>query len=128
MCCARRLHRPGDPRGDDWVPVGGASLLRVPVGKLHNDRYVPLHPQLKRCSIPGWRTVLTGCARTWSSCPGVAARVDRAVARLAATAGIGKVTAHQLRHTLATQAINRGMSLEAIAALLGHRTMTMTIV
>jgi site-specific recombinase XerD len=29
---------------------------------------------------------------------------------------------------LATQAINRGMSLEAIAALLGHRTMTMTMV
>ena len=30
--------------------------------------------------------------------------------------------------TLATQAINRGMSLEAIAALLGHRTMCMTLV
>jgi hypothetical protein len=26
-----------------------------------------------------------------------------------------------LRHTLATQAVNRGMSLEAIAAMLGHR-------
>ncbi|MER5837074.1 site-specific integrase [Streptomyces sp. NPDC002130] len=35
---------------------------------------------------------------------------------------------HQLRHTLATQAINRGMSLEAIAALLGHKTMEMTMV
>ena len=34
---------------------------------------------------------------------------------------------HQLRHTLATQAINRGMRLEAIAALLGHRTMHMTL-
>jgi hypothetical protein len=38
------------------------------------------------------------------------------------------VTPHQLRHTLATQAINRGMSLEAIAALLGHRSMRMTMV
>ena len=36
--------------------------------------------------------------------------------------------AHRLRHTLATQAINRGMSLEAIAALLGHRSMRMTLV
>jgi hypothetical protein len=35
---------------------------------------------------------------------------------------------HQLRHTLATQAINRGMSLEAIAALLGHRSLSMTLV
>ena len=34
---------------------------------------------------------------------------------------------HQLRHTLATQAINRGMRLEAIAALLGHRSMEMTL-
>src|SRR5438874_9480553 len=34
---------------------------------------------------------------------------------------------HRLRHTLATQAINRGMSLEAIAALLGHRSMDMTM-
>ena len=36
--------------------------------------------------------------------------------------------AHRLRHTLATQAINRGMSLEAIAALLGHRSMRMTLI
>jgi hypothetical protein len=34
---------------------------------------------------------------------------------------------HQLRHTLATQAINRGMSLEAIAAMLGHRRLDMTL-
>jgi len=32
-----------------------------------------------------------------------------------------------MRHTLATQAINRGMSLEAIAALLGHHSMDMTL-
>ena len=38
------------------------------------------------------------------------------------------MTPHQLRHTLATQAINRGMSLEAIAALLGHKSMRMTMV
>jgi hypothetical protein len=31
------------------------------------------------------------------------------------------------RHTLATQAINRGMTLEAIAALLGHRSLDMTL-
>jgi hypothetical protein len=35
---------------------------------------------------------------------------------------------HQLRHTLATQCLNRGMSLEAIAALLGHRSPRMTLV
>jgi len=35
---------------------------------------------------------------------------------------------HRLRHTLATQAINCGMRLEAIAALLGHRKMEMTLI
>jgi integrase len=44
-------------------------------------------------------------------------RVDRAVLKVAQAAGIGHVSSHQLRHTLATQAINRGMALEALAAL-----------
>jgi len=57
-----------------------------------------------------------------------ASRVDHAVAKVAATAGLTGVAPHRLRHTLATQAINRGMSLEAIAALLGHRSMRMTMV
>ena len=54
--------------------------------------------------------------------------MDPAVAKVAKAAGIGHVSPHQLRHTLATQAINRGMSLEAIAALLGHRSLRMTMV
>src|SRR5438094_5531452 len=33
-----------------------------------------------------------------------------------------------MRHTPATQAINRGMSLDAIAALLGHKTLAMTMI
>lgn len=32
---------------DAVVPIGSSFWLRVPLGKLHNDRYVPLHPQLK---------------------------------------------------------------------------------
>jgi len=46
--------------------------------------------------------------------------------KIAGEAGIGHVHPHKLRHTLATQAINRGMSIEAIAALLGHRSLDMT--
>jgi integrase len=49
------------------------------------------------------------------------------VATTAKKSGIGTVHPHQLRHTFATQAINRGMRLEAIAALLGHRSMEMTL-
>lgn len=32
---------------DAVVQIGSAYWLRVPVGKLHNDRYIPLYPQLK---------------------------------------------------------------------------------
>jgi len=44
-----------------------------------------------------------------------------------AAAGLPHIHPHQLRHTLATQAINRGMSLEAIAAIPGHRSLDMTL-
>src|SRR6516225_7962839 len=71
--------------------IGDAQWLRVSVGKLHTNRYIPLHPQL------------VDMLAEWSLHP------------------------HQLRHTVATQAVNRGMSLEAIAALLGHRSMYMTM-
>ena len=54
--------------------------------------------------------------------------VHRIVATTAKKAGIGHAHPHQLRHTLATQAINRGMRLETIAELLGHRSMDMTLV
>src|SRR5262249_57370553 len=53
--------------------------------------------------------------------------VTRMINRAGAAAGLGHIHPHQLRHTLATQAINRGMSLEAIAALLGHRSLDMTL-
>jgi len=32
---------------DAVVQIGSAYWLRIPVGKLHNDRFIPLHPQLK---------------------------------------------------------------------------------
>ncbi len=46
--------------------------------------------------------------------------------KVANDAGVGHVHPHQLRHTLATQAVNRGMHLEAVAELLGHRDLKMT--
>jgi hypothetical protein len=54
--------------------------------------------------------------------------VHRIIARIGAIAGIDDMHPHRLRHTLATYANNRGMRLEAIAALLGHRSLEMTLV
>jgi integrase len=117
---------------DSVVQIGSAYWLHVPVGKLRSDRYIPLHPQLKEL-LDAWLAERPASLRT----PYLfvehgqrigEGRVDRAVAKVARAAGIGPVSPHRLRHTLATQAINRGMSLEAIAALLGHRSMRMTMV
>ena len=35
-----------DLEADATVKIGDTHWLRIPVGKLHNDRYIPLHPQL----------------------------------------------------------------------------------
>jgi integrase/recombinase XerD len=118
---------------DAVVQIGSAFWLRIPVGKLHNDRYIPLHPQLKEM-LDDWITshrptgLRSDRLLLERGRPVTSLRVASALDRLSQEAGIGHVTAHQLRHTLATQAINRGMSLDAIAALLGHKTLAMTMI
>jgi site-specific recombinase XerD len=120
------------------VRIGASEWLRVPVGKLRNDRYVPLHPVLVGL-LEDWRTSERGTpdsggdqGQGWLITDGGQPlnryRIARILSRVARAAGIGHVHPHQLRHALATQAINRGMSLEAIAALLGHRSLRMTLV
>ena len=117
-------------QADAIVTVGETDWLRVPVGKLHTDRYIPLHPILLEL-LHHWRAWAgpddSGLLITNQGRPLNRHVVARIVARCARVAGIGHVNPHRLRHTLATQAINRGMSLEAIAALLGHRSMRMTL-
>ena len=114
---------------DSVVFMSGRHWLRVPIGKLHNDRYVPLHHQLvelldahhvERNDDIDRLIIFNGTKLDRH-------KVARMLNRVAKAAGIGHVHPHQLRHTLATQAINRGMSLEAIAAMLGHKTLRMTL-
>jgi integrase len=115
---------------DAVIVIGDSHWLRIPIGKLHTDRYIPLHPQLVEMleewsATPGAHNggrLLTNQGRPLNR-----HAVDRMLNRITKAAGIGHVHPHQLRHTVATQAINRGMSLEAIAALLGHRSMDMTM-
>ncbi len=115
---------------DAVVRMNGRHWLRVPIGKLHNDRYVPLHPQLVELLEihRAGRGDDIDRLITWKGRPLNRHQITRILNRVAKTAGIGHVHPHQLRHTLATQAINRGMSLEAVAAMLGHKTLRMTLV
>ncbi len=121
-----------DLAADAVTKIGDAHWLRVPVGKLRNDRFIPLHPDLV-VLLAEWTATNATHIRAQrrliadDHVPINRRTVHRIVATTAAKAGIGHVHPHQLRHTLATQAINRGMRLEAIAALLGHRSMEMTL-
>jgi site-specific recombinase XerD len=116
---------------DAIVQIGAGHWLHVPLGKLHDDRYIPLHPHLldlitdyrARHVAPEHPLLLP----KENGQPMDRRSVTRALNRAARTAGLPAVHPHQMRHTLATQAINRGMSLEAIAALLGHHSLDMTL-
>jgi site-specific recombinase XerD len=132
---ARTGMRVGELAGledDPMVQKGDGHRLRIPLGKLHNDRYVPLLPML--VDLIGEYKAVRGRSRSGHLLERDDGRafdrrtVQRYVATVAKRADIGHVHPHQLRHTLATQSINRGMSLEAIAALLGHRSMDMTLI
>jgi integrase len=118
-------------QGDAVENRGGQWWLRIPLGKLHTDRYVPLHPRLVEL-LTAWRKQHddggTGLLVTNDGRALNRHVVTRMVRRVARAAGIGHVHPHQLRHTLATQAINRGMRLEAISQMLGHRSLEMTAV
>jgi site-specific recombinase XerD len=120
-----------DLDADAVVCIGDGHWLRVPVGKLRNDRFIPLHPDLVAL-FAGWCADnldhIRAHRRLIADHRGPIDRhqVGRIVRRVARHTGV-TAHPHQLRHTLATQAINRGMPLEAIAALLGHRSMDMTL-
>ncbi len=132
---ARTGMRVGELAGlqdDAVVRKGDGHRLHIPLGKLHNDRYVPLLPMLVDL-IAEYKAV-RGRSRSGhllerdDGRPFDRRTIHRYVDRVAKRADVGHVHPHQLRHTLATQSINRGMSLEAIAALLGHRSMDMTLI
>jgi len=118
---------------DCVAQIGDGHWLRVPLGKTHRERFIPLHPEVKEL-LDEWIIqhppqkpydfLFTMYGRRIRR-----GKVAGAVKRIAEDAGIsGRVTPHRLRHTLATLAINRGMPLESIAALLGHRSLSMTMV
>lgn len=119
---------------DAVTKIGNDSYwLRVPVGKLRNDRMIPMHPDVVDLFAEWTATNSEHIRRSRRLLadhhdPIDRRTVHRIIARIGDIAGIHDMHPHRLRHTLATQAINRGMRLEAIAALLGHRSLEMTLV
>lgn len=121
------------------VPGNGA-WLKVPLGKLDTERMIPLDPETVTLidEVTGIRShgralphpryhrpaqfLFTHHGRRLAQ-NAVRNELDRA----AATAGLGHLTSHQLRHTWATTLVNAGVSLQALMALLGHVSAEMSL-
>lgn len=82
---------------DAVVRIGEGHWLKVPLGKLHNDRYIPLHPQLVELTVDylarrGSDT--SGRLLTKAGRPLDRHMVTRILDRMATAAGIGHVHPH----------------------------------
>ena len=123
-----------DLDADAVVQIGAGHWLRDPAGQAPQRPLRAPAPRTRRAArrldrrqprahpraTSGWSPT-TAARWTGTSSAG-------SCAGSAGAAGVPGVHPHRLRHTLATQAINRGMRLEAIAALLGHQKMEMTLI
>jgi integrase len=119
---------------------GAGAWLKVPLGKLDTERMVPLDDdtlalvdQIVATRSPGRplphptsgrhaQFLLTHHGKRVST-----QTLRDELARAAHAAGLGHATPHQLRHTYATALVNAGVSLQALMALLGHTSATMSL-
>lgn len=113
--------------------------IRVPLGKMHTERLVPLDEQARKLveALLAFRKRAPAAVR--SSSPFLLLRRDgqrpswlrmrTALRRAARKAGcsLPNLTSHQLRHTYATEILRGGASLPAVKELLGHAKIEMTL-
>jgi integrase len=109
----------------------GTHFLKVPLGKLHNERLVPLdEPALRAVTELQRRAPDTSAwllENPWGR-PFRAKAYNGVLTKLAGDLpGSGRLTPHRLRHTFATSLLSGGMSLMGIMKLLGHRDYRMTL-
>jgi len=117
---------------------GNQWALHVPLGKLHNERWVPVDDRAR--NIFGRILSLAGQPPSDTADPTSVPllllpngktvahwRLRQALRDAAKRAKCPHVWPHQLRHTYATEMLRNGMSLPALKELLGHRDIRMTM-
>ena len=115
--------------GDHWA-------LRVPIGKLHSERWVPVDPCTR--DILARLITLRADAPMPPGHPFLLPRrigrdyfivhLRRALSSAAQAAGCSRrFVPHQLRHTCGTEWLRHGISLLGVMKLLGHTTPAMTM-
>lgn len=118
-------------RGCIRIDPAGQCFLKVPLGKLHTERLVPLDSatlevveELQRRARPISKWLIEGARER-----PVSAEKYQSTLKLVG-AGLEtheRLTTHRLRHTFATALMNAGMSLMGIMKLLGHQDYRMTL-
>jgi integrase len=115
------------------VDPNGNAFLKVPLGKLDNERLVPLDDKALRVAKKLQKQGPSG-AKTYLLEQDTKKRKTHyalyAKALVLATNGLetdGRITTHRLRHTYATTLLNGGMSLVGLMKLMGHRSYRMTL-
>ncbi len=106
------------------------AALTVRAGKSGKQRSVPLNSEVRRF-LEEWLSVRPEAGSEMLFIgqrgePMQARSAQIAVVRYAKQAGLEGVTPHILRHTFAKSLLDNGVSLEKVAALLGHESLDTT--
>lgn len=113
------------------IDLHGNAFMRVPLGKLDNERLVPLDRQTRKIL----ERLQTKChnddpflLESHYSRKMVMHLVRQTLKDISIGMDIkGPIITHRLRHTYATELLNAGMGLLSIMKLLGHRCIDMTL-
>jgi site-specific recombinase XerD len=125
-----RVSEVSNLRVSDLLLTERKASLTVRAGKGRKQRVVPINAEARRL-LDEWLTVRPdiGCEMLFIGQRGEPMQVrsaQLAVSRIAGDAGLDDVTPHHLRHTFAKTLLNNGVSLEKVAALLGHESLDTT--
>lgn len=112
--------------------------LRVPLGKLHSERFVPVDEETQHVvarivelgaltPVPEHESQAFLLPRYWQpeTWYKVLHNTLRDMARIAGCNG--RVNPHRLRHSFATEMVRLGVSLPALMQMMGHRDIRMTL-
>ena len=126
--------RVGELRGLEYHcirPHERHPLLKVPLGKLNNERLVPVDAamvelirKLQSTGLPSRAWLVPGLGSARMSYGRLRRILDVYSQGLPDPV---RITSHRLRHTFATEMLSAGMSLLGVMRLLGHRDYHMTL-
>jgi integrase len=105
-----------------------AGNITIESGKFGKSRAIPILPEL-RPRLQRWAQHLEArdlydprgpVLITRNRTPWVPQHAEKLVRRVGERAGLERLTPHKLRRTFGSDLLNRGLRIEAVAALLGH--------